>query len=157
MKKYMVVMAAITFVIAMVSGAWAAGSVAPSVTATGTVASICTSATGGNINFSIDPSVAGPITPATVDSGNTAPTVKCTNAASPTVTCTSAHSYNLTIGNDGITDPIAYTITGCPANISGQGFSTAVPIDFGLSLAQTDYQDALAGDHIDTITVTVNY
>jgi hypothetical protein len=155
-RKLMGVMAALTIVFAMAAGALAA-TLTPTVTATGTVADTCTSAVGGSITFNIDPSVAGPLTPATTDAGNTAPTVKCTNGAVHAVTCTSAHSNQLTIGNDGSTDPIAYTITGCPANITGSGFSTATPIDFGLSIATADYQDAQAGAHADTITVTVTY
>ncbi len=81
----------------------------------------------------------------------------CTNGQPHGVSCTSSHAYMLTIGNDGSTDPIAYTITGCPASVSGQGFLTATPINFGLSLAAANYQNALAGAHSDTITVTVSY
>lgn len=138
------------------SGAYAA-SLTPGVTATGTVANICSSATGGSISFAIDPSVAGPITAATSGAGNTAPTVKCTKNEPHAVTCTSAHSFKLTIGNDGVTDPITYTIPDCPASITGQGFGTATPIDFSLSVAAVDYQNALAGAHDDTITVTITY
>jgi spore coat protein U-like protein len=73
------------------------------------------------------------------------------------VACSSAHGSTLTIGNDGVTDPIAYTITGCPASITGSGFSTATPIPIGISILQTAYQNARAGAHSDTITVTVTY
>ena len=158
MKRNLIIVmvAALTIVIAVAGGAFAS-TLTPAVTATGTVADTCTSAVGGNITFNIDPSVAGPLTPATTDAGNAAPTVKCTKGATHTVACSSAHSNQLTIGNDGSTDPIAYTITGCPASIVGSGFSTATPIDFGLSLATAAYQDAQAGAHVDTITVTVTY
>lgn len=147
---------AIAMTITMAVGA-SATTLTPAVIATGTVADTCSSGVGGNITFNIDPSVAGPITPATTDGGNASPTVKCTKSQVHTVTCTSAHTNKLTVGNDGSTDPIAYTITGCPASITGQGFGTATPIDFGLSLAAVDYQNALMGAHIDTITVTVTY
>lgn len=156
MKRYMIVLAAIVIVIVAANGALAA-SLTPTVLATGTVVNTCTSAAGGSITFNIDPSVAGPLTPATTDAGNTAPSVKCTKNSSHAVTCTSAHASKLTILNDGLTDPIAYTITGCPATITGSGFSTATPINFGLQLLQAAYQDALAGAHLDTITVTVTY
>ncbi len=155
-RNIIVVLVAIAIVIAMAGGVSAA-SVTPAVIATGTVVDTCSSGVGGNITFNIDPSVAGPITPATTDPGNAPPTVKCTKSQVHTVTCTSGHGNKLTIGNDGSTDPIAYTITGCPASITGQGFGTATSIDFGLSLAAADYQGALAGAHTDTITVTVTY
>ncbi len=125
----------------------------------GSVMDTCTTPVNGSITFTIDPSSAGPLTPTTASNG-TPPTVKCTSQASHGVSCTSSHAYNLTIGNDGSTDPIAYTITGCPAGITGQGFLTPVPINFGLSLSATGpngYQDAAAGAHSDTITVQVTY
>ncbi len=155
-RNIIVVLVAIGIVIVMAGGASAA-SVTPAVIATGTVVDTCSSGVGGNITFNIDPSVAGPITPATTDPGNAPPTVKCTKSQVHAVTCTSGHGNKLTIGNDGSTDPIAYTITGCPASITGQGFGTATPIDFGLSLSAANYQGALAGAHTDTITVTVTY
>ncbi len=155
-RNIIVVLVAIAIVIAMAGGASAA-SVTPAVIATGTVINTCSSGVGGNITFNIDPSIAGPITPATTDAGNAPATVQCTKSQVHAVTCTSAHANKLTIGNDGTTDPIAYTITGCPASITGQGFGTATPINFGLSLAAADYQGALPGAHADTITVTVTY
>lgn len=148
--------AVMTFVVVMAGGVFAA-SLLPTVTVTGTVADTCTSPIGGAISFNIDPSGSGTLTPATTDAGNTAPTVKCTKNSVHAVTCTSGHSNKLTVGNDGATDPITYSITGCPATITGGGFSTATAIDFGISILQADYQDALAGAHADTITVTVSY
>jgi hypothetical protein len=59
-----------------------------------------------------------------------------------------------------VTDPIAYSITGCPGAITGSGFVTAVPIDFGLSLnagGLNGYQNARVGAHSDIITVQVMY
>jgi hypothetical protein len=119
----------------------------------------CTTPANGSITFTIDPSSAGPLTPTTISNG-TSPTVKCTAGQSHGVSCISSHAYNLTIGNDGSTDPIAYTVTGCPASVTGQGFLTPVPINFGLSLSATGsngYQNAMAGAHSDTITVQVSY
>ena len=131
----------------------------PAGSVSGSLINTCTSPVNGMITFNIDPSSAGPITAATTDVGNSAPTVKCTNGYTPGVSCTSNNSYKLTIGNDGVTDPIAYTITGCPAGITGQGFAigTTTPINFGLSLAQVYYQNAKVGAHADTITMTVTY
>lgn len=124
-----------------------------------TVIDTCNTPVNGAITFTINPTSAGPLTPNTTVDG-TPPTVKCTNGQSHAVSCTSAHGYQLTIGNDGITDPIAYTITGCPATVAGSGFLTATPINFGLSLNASGaggYQDAQAGAHSDTITVQITY
>ncbi len=126
---------------------------------TTTVMDTCSAPVNGTITFNIDPSSAGPLTPNTTSNG-TPPTVMCTNQAVNGVSCISGHGNQLTIGNDGSTDPIAYTITGCPASITGSGFLTATPINFGLSLAATGpggYQNAQAGAHSDTITVQVTY
>jgi len=141
---------------------WAGGQIIASLPiggVSGNVMDTCTTPVNGSITFTIDPSTAGPITPTTIANG-TSPTVKCTAGQSHGVSCTSSHAYNLTIGNDGSTDPIAYTITGCPISVTGQGFLTSVPINFGLSLSATGpngYQDAAAGAHSDTITVQVSY
>ena len=156
MKRYMLVLVAIAIVLAA-AGAALAATLAPTVTATGTVANTCTSAVGGTIAFNIDPSGSGTLTPATTDSGNTTPTVKCTKNSTHAVACSSAHSLKLTIGNDGTTDPIAYTITGCATPLTGNGFSTVTSIPLGISIAQAAYQDAQAGAHVDTITVTITY
>ena len=117
----------------------------------------CTSATNGSITFNIDPSGAATLTPATTDAGNTSPTVKCTKNQVHTVACSSAHGNTLTIGNNGVTDPIPYTIPTCPASITGGGFSAATSIPIGISITPAAYQNALVGAHADTITVTITY
>jgi len=119
----------------------------------------CSTPVNGSITFTINPASAGPLTPNTTADG-VPPTVMCTSGQPHGVSCTSSHSYMLTIGNDGSTDPIAYTVTGCPASVTGSGFLTATPINFGLSLSATGlngYQDAVVGAHSDTITVQVSY
>ncbi|MDH4161349.1 MAG: hypothetical protein OEW15_01505 [Nitrospirota bacterium] len=157
MKRLQQYTAVAIAVVILLGGGAQAATLTPAVTATGTVLDTCSSAVGGSITFTIDPSLAGPITAATNAGGNTAPTVKCTKNQVHAVTCASATGNKLTIGNDGVTDPIIYTITGCPAGITGQGFGTATPIDFGLSVDAAAYQNALAGAHVDTITVTITY
>jgi hypothetical protein len=108
------------------------------------------------MSFNIDPSTTpGPIIANTTANG-TSPSVKCTKSQTHAVACSASHS-NLSIGNNGTTDPIAYTITGCATPLTGQGFSTATSIPVGISIAQTAYQNAQAGAHSDTITVTVTY
>jgi len=123
---------------------------------TGSIANTCGSAVSGTMSFNIDPSGSGTLTPSTTANG-TSPSVKCTMNSVHAVTCSSGHANKLTIGNDGVTDPIAYTITSCPANITGSGFSSATSIPVGISILQTAYQNAKAGAHSDTITVTVTY
>ncbi len=125
------------------------------VTANPGIANTCTSAVSGSMSFNIDPSGSGTLTPNTTANG-TSPSVKCTKNALHAVSCSSAHANMLTIGNDGVTDPIAYTIPVC-ANVTGGGFSTAVPIPIGISILQSAYQDAAFGAHSDIITVTVTY
>lgn len=125
---------------------------------TGVTASItrtCASAVNGWMVFNIDPSGSELLTANTPANG-VSPSAKCTKNAALAVSCSSAHASRLTIGNDGVTDPIAYTIQ-CPATITGNGFSTATPIPVGITVLQTDYQNAQAGPHSDAITVTVTY
>jgi spore coat protein U-like protein len=156
MKKSTITLSAIAIVLLAASVTLAA-TLAPTVTATGTVASKCTSAVSGTLAFAIDPSGSGPLTPSTTDAGNTSPSVKCTKNSTYAVACTSAHSFKLTIGNDGTTDPITYSVTTCAASITGNGFSTVVSMPIGITIPQANYQDAQAGAHVDTITVTVTY
>ncbi len=154
MKKTRICIAAlIAVIIATAGGAYASGS--SSVTATGTVSDTCNSITAGTLAFTIDPSGTGALTPSA-----TGTSVKCTKNSSHAVTCAATHN-NLSVGNNGTTDPIPYTITGCDAasnyHVTGAGFSTAASIPLGISIAQSNYQDATAGDHTDTITITVTY
>ncbi|HTP04109.1 MAG TPA: hypothetical protein VMM54_03000 [Nitrospirota bacterium] len=123
---------------------------------TASIANTCSSAASGSMSFNIDPSGLGTLTPNTTANG-TSPSVKCTKNTGHAVACSSANGNKLTIGNDGVTDPIAYTITSCPASVTGSGFSTAASIPVGISILQTAYQNAKAGAHSDTITVTVTY
>lgn len=155
MKKYLVVMAAIAIVIAMVSGAYASDSRTLDVSAN--VADTC---------IGLDPGVASapialdPMTPVAVSGGGvtTNPSIKCTKGSSHVVACTSAHSFVLTKGNDGSTDPITYTLHAgsCASPLAGNG-STAVDIPLAIDIATNDFINATAGLHSDTITITVTY
>jgi len=156
MKQSAAVLAAILIVLVGASGALAS-TLTPTLTATGTVKDTCSTPTNGTITFNIDPSGSGTLTPQSTDAGNTSPTVMCTTGQPHTVACSSGHGSQLTIGNDGLTDPIAYTITGCATPLTGAGFTTATSIPLGLSIAQAAYQNAKAGAHADTITVTITY
>jgi hypothetical protein len=125
------------------------------INATANIAKACSWIADGTITFDIDPSITpGPITASTSANGTT-PQVSCTKdlTPAPTVSCTSTTN---TLTLSGGTDPIAYTIT-CPANITGNGFSTKINIPVGISIARADYGKALTGEHSDTITITVAY
>ena len=86
MKRTMLVaVAAVTVVIVMVGGAYAAGSISPTVNVTGTVSGKCIAGTAGALSFAIpDPSAVGPIVPTVTDA-----TVFCTNNTAFTVTAAS--------------------------------------------------------------------
>ena len=155
MNRHIIILVALAIVLAAASGAVVA-TLTATVTATGTVKDTCSTPTNGTITFNIDPSGSGTLTPQTTDSGNSSPTVKCTNGQPHVVACTSP-KYQLTLYGDGVTDPIAYTITGCTSPITGAGFATATSIPLGLSIAQAAYQNAKVGAHSDTITVTITY
>lgn len=154
MRKNLLIAAAAVILIAMTGVAFAA-SLLPTVPVTGTVTDKCTTPVSGSITFAIDPALAGPITANTTANG-TDPSVKCTKSSSHVVSCAGANN-NLSVGGTGVTDPIAYTITGCTTPLTGAGFSTPVAIPLGISMNAAAYQDAVAGDHTDTITVTVTY
>lgn len=123
-----------------------------------TIIDTCGSAASGTMSFNIDPSGSGAFTPATTDPGNTSPSIKCTKNSTHAVSCSALHG-NLSIGNDGTTNPIAYTVTTCGSSnsITGNGFSTATSIPIGISIPQASYQDAPAGTYTDTISVTITY
>ena len=151
MKCLKSAVATIAIIIAVAGGASASGSSA--VTATGTVSDTCNSVAAGVLNFALDASTVPDVNPTATGTG-----VKCTKGSSHAVTCVGTHG-NLSIGNDGATDPIPYTVTGtvCGGNVVGTGFSAAAPIDLGISVLGANYKDAQAGAHTDTITVTVTY
>ena len=154
MKKILLMTAVAVMVVAMAGGAYAA-TLPTTVLVTGNVTDKCTTPVNGTITFTIDPSLGGPITANTTANG-TDPSVKCTKNSSHAVSCASA-TGNLSVGGDGVTDPIAYSITGCTTPLTGAGFSTVVAIPLGISMNVVAYQDAVAGAHTDTITVTVTY
>jgi len=167
MKRYMIVLAAIAIVIAMVSGAYAAGSVSEPVAVTATVSGLCKVGTSGAMSFAIpDPSVAGPIG-ATIA---TNATVFCSNATPFTVTAASQNNPALpvTCGGAGITGTLKdassntmnYTFTCGTAGGTGAGFAVGKdqPLNIAGSIAQAAYINAAASaTYADTVTLTINY
>lgn len=152
MKKIMVVLAAMMMVMAMVGGAMAAnGDVAVSAT----VNSKCTVTTEDSIDFgTIDPDNA-------ILSDNAVIKVHCTKGSTIHPTCTSTSTSSTAGGNllNG-TSTIAYTIDGCAAayqsGVTTSGFSaTGDQVDVTVGVAAGAAADAVAGDHTDTVVVTV--
>lgn len=166
-RKVLVAVAAVTIVLALVGGAYAAN-IQPTVNVTGTVSGKCNAGAAGALSFSIpDPSAAGPITPAVTDA-----TVFCTNnmaftvqAASlnkglPTASCASPGGITGTLK-----DPISgylmdYTFTCGTAAGTGAGFGAGKDQHLNLngSILQAAYINAPASlSYGDTITLTISY
>lgn len=139
-------------IVAMAGSAIAAGTITPQVNVAGSITGKCSVVTSpGDITFTIDPSLAGPIN-ATV---GTQPVIKCSKNHPYTVACTSANTFNLVWG----ANSIPYTFS-CPANGSGNGFGAAggVTMAIGGQVVATDYADApVGGPYNDTVTITVTY
>lgn len=91
-----------------------------------------------------------------------------TAQGSVTFWCTSGTSYTLTANNGanasgaqkrmkgpGATDFISYTLALASGSGTGSGKSTPITVNADASLAGTAYQDAVAGNYSDTVTVTI--
>jgi hypothetical protein len=154
MKKIVLVLLTIVTVVGgMTAGAYADDTVNLDISAV--VADTCSAITNGTaVNLALDPSAGGDITNGVVLSAD--PSIYCTKGSSHAVSCTPSNGA-LTIGNDGSTDPIPYSINGCTSPLTGQGFTTATTIPFGIDILGANYQDAQAGVHTDTVVITVTY
>jgi spore coat protein U-like protein len=155
MKKYLVLLAAMALVIAMVGGAFAA--VSPTVDVNAIVAKTCTAENDGVLEFG---------TIMSGGSGNavalvTAPTIYCTPGTTFAVTAASANApgFRLTDGTNFMT----YTFSFNPT-ITGQGFATnvgddsaATDLNMGATIADTVYNAAPAGTYGYTITLTIAF
>jgi len=151
MKKILLMAIATVLVLSVAGGAFAAGSVAPTVGVAGTVNGKCTIATTpGDIAFTIDPDLAGPFNAVV----GTQPVIKCTKNHPYTVACTSLNTFNLMQG----ADSIPYTFT-CPAGSNGAGFGAGGGIALAIGgQVSAGYADAPVGSgYADTVTITVNY
>jgi len=158
MKKSLVVLAAMMMVIAMVAGAYAAGSKTDAIPVTATVATNCT-ISGGSIAFgAVD---------AVTDAGGkaatvTAPTINCTKGASIAVTNDDgvnelvAGAPRMTNGTDYIVYGVTYVTP-----LTGDGMGAAHDIGGALTLAANFASGALdaasAGAYTDTYTITITY
>lgn len=157
MKKYLVVLASMLMVLAMVGGAWAAGSKTDAIDVSATVATNCT-ISGGEIAF-------GTVDAVTDAGGKSAtviaPTIKCTKGASVAVTDDDGlyeSGLNAPRMKNAGTDYLAYTVS-YNASLTGQGMNTDIGNSLNLtaSLAAGALDDVPAGSYSDTLTITITY
>lgn len=149
-----------------------AGQIQPTVNVTGTLNGVCKAGAAGSLAFTIDPSLAGPVSATITDA-----TVFCSNGTPFTITAVS-NSYggsasSCASSGGGITGTLKdasnntmnYTFTcgvnGTTGNTgTGQGFGSGKAIALGLagSISAASYQNAPAGTtYADTITLTITY
>jgi hypothetical protein len=154
MKKYLVVLAAMVFVIVMVSGAYAAAQESNVVTVNATILEKCSFSTGtSTITFAeIDPSDTGEKTATT--SGLT---YKCTNGSTPASLTNLSGDHTLASAGTPA-DTMVYTLTNSTLLV-GAGFAAAgTPITITAHIQDTVYQVAKAhADYTGTVTLTFAY
>jgi spore coat protein U-like protein len=172
MKKYLVVLAAMMIVIAMVSGAYAIGTtaVAPNVTVIAGVKEICVVGSSGTLDFgTIDPSTSIDVY-ATGEDTN----VKCSNQTVYTVAVASgSHTGSGGVfsgvlagtGTPASTVTIPYTLNYTPS-FTGAGFGTAAPqlivsgmgsASAGAKITAANANAAQVGNYSDTVLITITY
>ena len=164
MKKSLVVLAAMVMVFAMVSGAYAAGSVSPTVAASATIANVCSASNDGKIDFNTIDEVANALgATGTI----TASTIHCTAGSTYAVSAAGLNGgvnmgagYKLVNGSDSIAYSIVYnaTITG-QGTASSIGGKTRPATDLNLtsSIASGALTTQPAGTYTDTVTITIAY
>jgi spore coat protein U-like protein len=163
MKKSLVILAAMAFVIAMVSGAFAAVT-SQDVAVSAAVSKMCKLGSDGLLGFgTIDPSDT-----ATVSASSTGLTYKCSSGTTFTITQLASAKGSTTGTCAGFTgtmkstatpaDALAYTVTCTAGGYAGAGFSTAIPVTIDGTITQAQYQDVVPHtDYTDTLTVTITY
>ncbi len=158
MKKLMVVMAAMAFVVVMAGGAWA--DVTGDVDIKATVSGKCNAITANDLTLAIDPATASDVTSTGADT-----TVKCTNNKDFTVTAVSganvgaSGTLSSTLKGTGLTD-IPYTLT-YTDSFTGAGFGAAAATTLVTATAAkvttADANAAEAGSYTDAVLITVVY
>ena len=173
MKKKLLVSTVTMLAIAMgMAGvAMAAGSISPTVSVTGVLNAVCKAGTTGSLSFTIDPSLAGPIsasvTDATVFCSNGAPftvTAASLNKGLPAASCASSGGGIIgTLKNGGSSMDYTFTcgVGGTTGNTgTGQGHGSGKDVLLGLSgsITAVSYQDApVSAAYTDTVTLTISY
>jgi len=163
--------AAVLTVLLSMAGISIGGTISPTVSITGSVVGMCKAGTAGTLSFTIDPSVAGPITATRTDA-----TVFCSNGSPFTITAASLNkggaAANCAGSAGGITGTLKdgantmnYTFTcgvnGTTGNTgTGQGFGSGKDVSIGIggSITAASYQNApVSSSYADTVTLTITY
>jgi spore coat protein U-like protein len=160
MKKRMIILAAIAIVLAMISGAYAAGSATPNVVLSATVATTCVVGGSGTMAF-------GSLDANTNSGGSTTPIM-----SGMTLWCTKNDSVAFAVGNglnyaastrnlkDSGSNVIPYTVA-FTTPITGLGKSDTTTMVTNLALKATIAAGALdnvpAGSYGDTVVLTITY
>ncbi|GAB6268280.1 MAG: hypothetical protein STSR0002_10210 [Smithella sp.] len=166
MKKSLVVLAAMAFVVAMVSGAFA-GSIAPKVGAKAVIIDGCSTGGDGVLDFGTLDSVTDAAGRTEADTYvTTKPVIYCTKGSTFTVTAAGDNGgtgvgsgYKLTNGTDTITYSISYAtpVTGQGATVNIGGTSLSTDLNLKAGFAAGALNDAPASTYTDTITFTINF
>jgi spore coat protein U-like protein len=154
MKKYLVILAAVMMVIAMVSGAYAASPTKVDVTASATVTSNCV-VNPGTLDF-------GPVD---ADHGSSyiltasGLSIKCTTGT--VVAVTDNDGLNANKMNDGGGHFLPYTTT-YTTPLTGGGTGTggtelATALNFTGTISMANLLGVVAGNYVDTIQITLTY
>ncbi len=170
MKKNLLTSVITLFVIAAASRAYA-GQIQPAVAVSGVLNGVCRAGTNGTLTFTIDPSLAGPISAAVTNA-----TAFCTKGTPFTVTAASTNkggaATSCASSGGGITGTLKdgvntmdYTFTcgvdGTAGNSGmGKGHGNGMDVDLGIaaSITAASYQNAaVSSSYADTLTLTITY
>lgn len=146
-------------VVFMVSGAFAAGTIAPTAQVNATVVNLCPTSNNGVINF---PDLTVGDTGTKNATVATPPTIFCSAGSSYTVVASSPNksgsNFRLTDG----TNLMVYNLT-FNASITGEGPTQSIGgagatrLNLGATIDDTAYSTAVPGVYADTVTFTINY
>ena len=165
MKKYLVVLASMLMVLAMVGGVWAA-TTSQDVSVSAAVQAMCKNGTDGTMNFGIiDPGSSSDVT-----ASSSGLTYKCSNGTSfnvtqlastkggQTGTCTSFTGTMKSTGTPA--DTLNYNATCTAGPYTGQGFGTGkeVSVTINGTVTTSQFENAAPhSDYTDTLVVTISY
>ncbi len=122
------------------------------VSVSATVVGTCKFIIGGNISFTLDPSVGGD-----VDGTVTQPTFWCTKGASYTISDDDGLYESGTthrMKHDTLVEYIPYSFT-YTASGTGNGPSDPITMNITSQVLETDYLNASSGNYSDTVTLTI--
>jgi spore coat protein U-like protein len=155
MKKLLLVASVAVIVVAITSGAFAAGSTTATVGATASVQAACKFTSNGTIDFGTLDQLTGGLVNATV--------------VNPALWCTKSFNYTITDDNgvnksgttyqlkaSGSNDYIPYTFTYTKTGTGG-GKTLLLSPGITASIAANVYDSVPADSYSDTITLTINY